>query len=305
MDETKIVKPLLKWVGGKTQSIEKILSIFPEEINNYHEPFLGGGSVLLALLSYIETKRIKLKGVIYASDLNSNLIEFYRHVKENPGKLIEELDKIISEYEIIQGDEVNRKPLDLEEASTSKESYYYWIRKKFNEESSESNPKISAMFVFLNKTCFRGVFRVGPRGFNVPFGHYKKVKVYEEEHIRNVSKLIQKVVFTTCCYNSSFLKVMSGDFLYLDPPYFKENEKSFVSYTLKKFDSESSINLFLKCKKLGLKGVKFLMSNSNTKEPLKTFECSSYVIETMSSKRAINSKNPESKTEELLIHNLL
>ena len=123
-----LVKPFLKWVGGKTQIIHDVLALFPKQIHNYHEPFLGGGSVLLALLS---DKSITVSGRIYASDINPHLIAIYKNIQHHPEQLIEEVKKLTDAYAKCSGTVVNRKPATIEEAMTSPESYYFWIRSHF------------------------------------------------------------------------------------------------------------------------------------------------------------------------------
>lgn len=302
---THIIKPFLKWVGGKTQILNNVLELFPTTMNNYHEPFLGGGSVLLGLLSYIKSGHIKVDGTIYASDLNSNLIGVYKNIQSHPVIFITELNKLVDEFGKITGDEVNRKASNLQEASTSPESYYFWIRSKFNILSKEERmlPGASAMFLFMNKTCFRGVYREGPHGFNVPFGNYKNLSVFDEEHIMSVSNLIKDVVFTVCSYNDSIQRASAGDFVYLDPPYAPECDSSFVSYTTEGFTLDNHKSLFNLCDAMNKNGLKLLMSNADVKLVRDAFLTSIYKIKTISCRRAINSKNPESNTNELLITN--
>jgi DNA adenine methylase len=177
-EQVEVIKPFLKWVGGKSQMITKVLDKFPSVIENYHEPFLGGGSVLLAVLSYINANKIKLVGKIYASDINLNIISLYKNIQLNPLELINEIKILINEYTSCNNIEVNRNPKNIDEAKTSQESYYYWIRSKFNELTDKQTIKASAMLLFMNKTCFRGVYREGPKGFNVPFGNYNNPIIF-------------------------------------------------------------------------------------------------------------------------------
>ena len=172
-----MTKPFLKWAGGKTQIIAEVMARFPPTMNNYHEPFLGGGSVLLALLSCIANGTITVTGKIYASDINTTLIGLYQNIQANPHALIAEVRKLMEEAAVAAetqktnaAAEVNRKASTLEEAQTSPESYYFWVRSRFNMLSKEDRGTIpaSAMFLFMNKTCFRGLYREGPHGFNVP-----------------------------------------------------------------------------------------------------------------------------------------
>jgi DNA adenine methylase len=297
-----VVKPFMKWVGGKTQILEDVLAMFPAEMNSYYEPFLGGGSVLLGLLSYVKEGKIRVTGKICASDLNSNLIGLYKNIQSNPEELIEELNEILGEFNSIEGTEVNRNAEDIEEALTSPESYYFWIRSRFNGLSKEerTTPAGSAMLLFMNKTCFRGVYREGPKGFNVPFGNYKNPSVFEEEHIREVSELIQEVEFETCSYTESLSKVKKGDFVYLDPPYAPETGTSFVSYTADGFDLDNHKLLFRLCAEMP---AKFLMSNAEVSLVKDAFPSPKYKTKIISCRRTINSKKPESKTNEVLITN--
>lgn len=303
--KVNITKPILKWVGGKTQILDDVLALFPKEINNYHEPFVGGASVLLGLLSHIQSGTIKLTGNIYASDLNANLIALYKNIQSKPLELIAEINKLLEEFQGIEGTEVNRKATNLEEAQTSPESYYFWIRSRFNKLSKEDKmtPVASAMLVFMNKTCFRGVYREGPNGFNVPFGNYKNPTIMEEEHIRAVSTLIKDVIFTTASFTESLSKPVSGDFVYLDPPYAPETATSFVSYTSDGFYLENHKELFKRCHEMTTKSVKFLMSNADVSLVKEAFPSPSYTTQIISCRRAIHSKNPESKTNEVLITN--
>ena len=169
----KVQKPFLKWVGGKTQIIESIISKVPAEMNNYHDIFLGGGSVLFAILSLHKQNKIIIRNKVYAYDVNKVLIGVFRHVQENKDELYKNLNFYIKEYDSIKGSIINRSPTSIEEAKTSKESYYYWVRNKYNC-IDKSTVECSALFMFINKTCFRGMYREGPNGYNVPYGHYKK-----------------------------------------------------------------------------------------------------------------------------------
>jgi DNA adenine methylase len=269
------VKPFLKWVGGKTQIIDDVISLFPREMNNYHEPFLGGGSVLLALLTQSKNGIIRLNGNIYASDLNENLISLYKHIQASPDEFIAEM-KLLTE-----------QPMT--------EEYYYTIRSRFNETPKSTLPA-SAMFLYLNKTCFRGLYREGPRGFNVPYGHYKNCSILDEGHIKVVSELIKDVVFTHRSFTQSLSDIQNTDFIYLDPPYAPVNVTSFVGYNADGFGKHEE--LFELCKNTN---AKFLMSNADVPLVRETFK--DYEIKTISCRRSINSKNPESRANEVLIRN--
>lgn len=298
-----IQKPVLKWIGGKTQIIGNVLELFPDKIKNYHELFLGGGSVLFGLLSLIEKGEINLEGNIYIYDKNLDLINFYKNIQSNYNELYNYAKLYFDEYDGLTGTEVNRKPRNIEEAKTSKESYYYWIRQKFNTMEKEF-VEYSAIFLFLNKTCFRGMYRVGPNGYNVPYGHYKKTpKLISLDELKRISEMLSNVIFRESDFTESINEAKEGDFVYMDPPYVPENKTSFVGYTKDGFNKELHEKLFEETKNLDKRGVKFLMSNSNQKlvrDSLKDFKCEEIVA-----RRAINSKNPSSKTKEVLIYNFL
>ena len=292
MVNNSIEKPFLKWVGGKSQIIDTVLQKFPREMNNYHEIFLGGGSVLLAVLSLEKQGLIKIKGKINACDINYSLIQVYKHIQSNHEELYKYISLYISEYDSIMMVLVNRKPNSIEEAKTSKESYYYWIRDKYNK-IDKSLIESSALFMFLNKTCFRGLYREGPNGYNVPYGHYKKTPtIISKDDLNRISNLIKDVEFKVSGFSDSLKNIKKGDFVYLDPPYAPENNKSFVGYVADGFSIEMHNALFDTIKKI--KDIKFVMSNAKVDLVLDNFQ--GYNCEEVIARRAINSKNPESKT---------
>ena len=296
------ISPFLKWVGGKNQIIDKVLSSFPTKINNYHEIFLGGGSVLLGLLQKIENKEIILTGKIYAYDLNNSLITTYQVLQKTPKKLIKSLAKISKEYHDINTMKGDRNANNLTDAKKSKESYYYYIRSCYNKEIKKSKPnsvKIASYLIFLNKTGFRGLYRTGPNGYNVPFGHYKNPKIYNMEQLYNINKLIKNVEFKVADFKESLSEVKEKNFVYLDPPYVPENSKSFTKYTNKDFSLENHHELFKITKNLVTNNISFVMSNA--KVDLVTTAFKKFTIKELEVKRTINSKNPGAKTKEVLI----
>ena len=297
-----IPKPILKWVGGKTQIMDKIISEFPIEINNYREIFLGGGSVLITLLSYVKEGVIKIKGNVYAYDLNEPLISIYKNIQSNHNSLYEKLQTIIKEFNTCEekGD-INRNPKNIEEAKLTKENYYYWTRNEYNKLNDKKTILGSAMFIFLNKTCFRGIFRVGPNGFNVPYGHYKKPEIINKEHLDVVHKLIQGVIFECSDFSKSLNNVDTNDYIYLDPPYAPETNTSFVGYTKEGFGIDNHIKLFQLIHKLT--ETKIMLSNSDVSLVREIFTIEKYNISSILCKRTINSKNPGSKSKEVIIKN--
>lgn len=261
-----MVKPILKWVGGKTQILDEVLKEFPREMNNYREIFLGGGSVLLGVL---ENPEIKIHGKVFAYDSNEALIHVYKNIQSRHEELYKEIKYIDSVTE----------------------ERYYELRKEYNELIDKSTLKASALFIILNKTCFRGVYRVGPKGFNVPYGHYKNPEIINKEHLEKVHHLIQDVSFECLDFKTSLSYVTDPeDFVYLDPPYVD----TYGGYTKGGFDEHTV--LFELVKKLPACS---LMSNSDVSAVRDAFN--GYHIRTLSCRRSINSKNPESKANEVLV----
>lgn len=295
-------KPFIKWAGGKTQIVNLIISKFPNQIDNYHEIFLGGGSVLIKLLECVDDGIITIKGRIIAYDINEILICCYRNIRDYPKEVYLTCINLVKTYYSIENKKVIRKPKNNKEAHTSQESYYYWIRRKFNLMDKDKKNDIigTAFFIFLNKTCFRGLYREGPNGFNVPFGNYKNPEIINKQNLLNLSKLFKNVKFNFLPFDKSLSYVNKNDFVYLDPPYYPINPKSFLGYTKSGFSIEQHELLFKLIKKHN-----FLMSNSYTDFVMEKINKNNYEIEIIECKRTINSKNPESKVKEVLIKNLI
>ena len=283
---TEYEKPILKWVGGKTQILDKILKQFPETMDSYHEIFVGGGSVLLGFLTLVKQKKIKVNKV-FAYDLNSELIALYKNIQLFPKNLYNEVDKLIEKYYETFDDEEDKAP----------EEYYYDIRTKYNKLVNKSTLVGSAMFIFLNKTCFRGLYRVGPNGFNVPYGNYKKPEIINKNHLLRVSCLIKDVEFIQGDFETTMKNIKEDDFTYLDPPYAPESKTSFVGYNKTGFSLQKHEQLFKLCKNLD----SFIMSNSCVELVLDAFPEDDFEIDKIQCKRSINSKKPESKTMEVII----
>ena len=302
MSDFVIQKPFLKWVGGKTQIIDTIINKLPAKIKNYHEIFLGGGSVLLAILSLQKQNMIDIQENIYAYDINETLIHVFKNIQSNKDRLFIHIKKIVDEYNSISDNVVNRKPTNIDQAKTSKESYYYWIRNKFNNINDKKSVESSALFMFINKTCFRGLFREGPNGYNVPFGHYKNTpNIITLDELNNIHDLIKNVNFIHLDFKDSINKVKTGDFVYLDPPYAPENDKSFVGYTNDGFNYDKHIELFNSIHEIHNKNIKFLMSNASV--PLVLDNFTDFNLLQITARRAINAKKPGSTTTEVLIYN--
>ena len=313
-----MIKPFIKWVGGKTQIIKPIISKFPIKVNNYYEPFLGGGSVLIELIKMLEEDKIIIEGNINVSDINNTLIITYQMIKKNPNELLLNLNKLTKNYsnasikKIYEG----KRPKNTIAPSLKlakqqgKEELYYYYRNKFNKlkikQKFKSNDKLklASLFIFLNKTGFRGLYRETNNKFNVPYGNYKKPKIYDSNNIIQLSKLFNEydIHFKNCDFYDISETIQSNDFIYLDSPYYPENEKSFVKYVSKGFTLEHHNKLKQLCDIISVKQANFLQSNSCTKYILASYK--DYNISQIECKRSINSKQPDSKTMEVLINNI-
>lgn len=231
--------PVLKWVGGKKRLLSTLSKYFPKKYNDYYEPFLGGGSVFFNF----QPKQA------YISDLNKTLINLYISIRDNYDKLKTYL-------------------LELQDKNTEKE--YYEIRKEFNElrkkDLEPDNVYISALLVYLNKAGYGGVYRENSKGgYNVPYGKYKTLNLYDENKFQAVKEVLSNKKINIQCSGYEYLnKMKKGDFAYLDPPYDPEEKTSFTKYHKGDFNRKDQENLANMLKKLDKKGVKFLLSNSNT-----------------------------------------
>ena len=299
MSKLNVQKPFIKWIGGKSQILDKIIARFPTKIKNYHDIFLGGGSVLFAILSLQKLNKIEIEGEIFAYDINENLINVYKQIQSNKDELYDIIDQHISVYHGLSGIEINRAPETILEAKSSKESYYYWIRNKYNK-CKKNTVESAALFMFLNKTGFRGLYREGPNGFNVPYGHYKKTPtIIKKSELDTISDLIKNVKFIKSDFRISFNNVSPGDFVYIDPPYVPETSKSFVGYVIDGFSEEMHEALFNIVSEL--KEIKFVMNNSRVPRVINFFK--NYTYDVVNARRAINSLKPNSTTTEVIIYN--
>lgn len=277
-------KPFLKWVGGKSSLLKEIIPIINEKIKtseNYFEPFCGGGSVFLSVLQHFSINQENKELNFYINDVNKPLINLYILIQKNIEFLLEELAKLKEKY----------KNLTIEK----QKEFYYETRNEFNK--TENIDRKSVLLLFLNKTCFRGLYREGPSGFNVPFGNYKNPEIFSAEHLLFLNKVFNKsnIIFSSLDFND-FLKKYESGFVYLDPPYYPLNKTSFKEYTKLGF---SDLNLLKWCKETKMH---FLQSNSCCEFNLKNYENKFKVI-TIDAKRRINSKNPKDIAKELLIKN--
>lgn len=294
----EIVKPFVKWAGGKNSLIPQLTKYYPIELKNgnieiYVEPFIGGGAVLIDILQKYEVKKA------YAFDINKDLINCYNVIKQDVETLIQELDKKEKDFLILDSD--------------NRQKYFYDIRTEYNSYSlnDELNIKRASEFIFLNRTCFNGLYRVNKDGkFNVPCGKYKNPTICDSKNLRNLSKLIQNVVFEYGDYRKSENLITENTFVYFDPPYRPLSATSgFTSYTKEDFNDENQKELARYYNQLNSKNAKLMLSNSNPKnvnEEDTFFDViyNGFVINEVSAKRMINS-NAKGRGEisELLITN--
>ncbi|CDE11185.1 dNA adenine methylase [Clostridium sp. CAG:354] len=294
----EIVKPFVKWAGGKSSLIPQITKYFPFELKNgqiekYVEPFVGGGAVLIDILQKYDVKQA------YAFDINKDLINCYNVIKYKVEDLIQKLDKKEKEFLALDKDE--------------RQKYFYNIRTEYNSYllDNEIDVKRASEFIFLNRTCFNGLYRVNKNGkFNVPCGKYKNPTICDSNNLRNLSKLLKNVVFAYGDYKESEKLVDENTFVYFDPPYRPLSVTSgFTSYTKEDFNDENQKELAEYYNKLNLKNAKLMLSNSNpknTNENDNFFEkiYKGFNINEVSAKRMINA-NAKGRGEisELLITN--
>ena len=294
--EEKTVKPFLKWAGGKGQLLSEIEKYYPFEegnITKYAEPFVGGGAVLFDILSKYDLDEV------YISDINFELINTYRVVRDNVDSLIKLLYTMQSEF--ISLDTNNRK------------LYYMEKREHFNylkvNENESNNIEKAALMIFLNKTCFNGLYRVNKKGlFNVPMGSYKNPLICDENNLRAVSKKLQSVTIVCGDYRESADFIDENTFVYFDPPYRPITDTaSFTAYTENLFNDEEQIELARFVDNMYRKGAKIIISNSdpknsNTNDNFFENIYSSYKIKRVDATRMINCKSKaRGKIKELLI----
>lgn len=273
----KLVTPFLKWVGGKRQLMPTIVTHLPKNINDltYVEPFIGGGAVLFHL---------QPKNAII-NDFNEELINVYEVIKNNLEELIEDLKKHKNEPD-----------------------YFYKIRSLDRNDNFKNLSKVerASRVIYLNKTCYNGLYRVNNAGeFNSPFGRYKNPNIVNEPTLKAVSKYLNSnnIVIRNGDYNDVLKTIDKNSFVYLDPPYHPISESSnFTGYVQGGWDLFDQIRLREVCDELNAKGIKFLLSNSSAQFIKDQY--AKYKIEIVKANRAINSNGANrGEIDEVLIKN--
>ncbi len=276
MTKNILVSPILKWVGGKRQLLNEIMPLVNKNCSTYIEPFVGGGAVLFELQPQ--------KAII--NDYNKELINVYTSVRDYSEDLINELE--------------------LHEKNNSEE-YFYNIRSldRIEEYKSLSNVEKAARIIYLNKTCYNGLYRVNSAGqFNSPYGRYKNPNIVNAVTIRAMSKYLKQKDITI--YNEDYKAILKlakkGSFVYLDPPYMPiSSSASFTGYTENGFSYEQQVLLKEECDKLRDKQIPFLLSNSDCQEIRELYK--EYIIKTVKAKRTINSNaDKRGEINEVLIY---
>ena len=292
-----ILKPFVKWVGGKSQLVEQIEKMLSTDGKNiltkYAEPMVGGGALFFNVLSKYDFDEL------YISDINVELINAYQTVKSDVDTLIEKLNEM--QVLFLSADENGRK------------YFYYNVRERFNsiKLTEETATEKAAQFIFLNKTCFNGLYRVNRKGqFNVPMGAYKTPTICDDENLQNIHDALQNVTIICGDYSLSKTFIDKDTFVYLDPPYRPISETSaFTAYNSDVFDDNEQIRLSKFIDEINLSGAKIVLSNSdpkNVNEEDNFFDdlYKNYKINRVEATRAINSKGDKrGKINELLICN--
>ena len=262
-----MAKPIVKWAGGKTQLLKYLKPLVPKKIETYYEPFFGGGALFFEILP----KKYLI------SDINPELTSLYKAVSKYPKEILSELKKY---------------PFN--------EEFFYKLRKLKFEDLNEI--KSAARFIYLNRTCFNGLYRVNKKGeFNVPFGKYKNPHIVQEERILEASKILNLNMIKTCSFEYLFdYPVKKGDFVFFDPPYIPVGKFSdFKRYNKEQFSLENHIKLSKLFYELSKKGVSVVLTNSCTEIVKELY--SGYTIFEVKAKRNINSKGDQRQSKELII----
>ncbi|MCR4900757.1 MAG: DNA adenine methylase [Treponema sp.] len=291
-----LAKPFIKWVGGKSQLLDEIREKYPSHLEKYCEPFVGGGAVLFDILCKFQPKEVLI------NDINKELINTYSQIKNNCSEMIEQLKKIQNIY----------KNHSIEE----NKSFFYKKRNRYNEikinEKAEEDVEKAVLFIFLNKTCFNGLYRVNSKGlFNVPFNNAKNPLLCDEDNLKACSELLQNVEMKVGDYKECKSFIDDKTFVYIDPPYRPLSQTAaFTSYSENNFTDKDQIELGKFITEISEKGALVLASNSdpkNTNSNDNFFDelYSNFNIERVSATRMINSNaNKRGTINELLISNI-
>lgn len=298
------IKPFIKWAGGKTELLPVLIENLPiyinenKKIDTYIEPFVGAGAFFIYIASNYQFNRIVI------NDINYKLINVYKIIRDNIDELIEEMESMKEEY--------------LAYSEEEKKEMYLKIREEFNNWNIVTEVKQAANFIFINKTCFNGLYRENQKGdYNVPWGQHKKPSIFDENQLREISKLLNiknecgeyKIIILCGDYRKIDKYVSEKSVVYIDPPYRPITKSGFTSYNKSGFNDDSQIKLAEFFKDLDCKGAKVMLSNSDPKnfdESDQFFDdlYSSFNIQRVNASRMINSKGSgRGKVSEILVKN--
>ena len=279
MSEAKAA-PFVKWAGGKRQLLSQIKERLPEQFNNYYEPFVGGGAVIFELLP--ENALI--------NDINRALINTYRQIRDYPEEFIDKI-KVLDE-----GMDNNIEKLD---------TYYYSLREQYNDKlmKEEFDMEMATLFVYINKHCFNGLYRVNKKGlFNVPYNNSRKTSV-DEKVILGVSKYLKGVTIKEGDFEEACSYAKRGDFVFIDSPYAPLSPNSFDDYTKEGFDINSHRRVSKVYDELTARGCYCMLTNHNTELINKLYSNKGYKIDVVDVKRMINSDASNRVGKEVIICN--
>ena len=292
-----MAKPFIKWAGGKTQLLTQFENILPHNLEEaehftYIEPFVGGGAMLFHML-----QKYTNIGRVIINDINPNLITAYRVIRDTPERLITDLKMLQREFRQNSNEEARKE-------------YFLRIRKSYNEDT-HNDVTNTAMFIFLNRTCFNGLYRVNSKGyFNVPFGKYTNPTICDEELLLEDSKILQNVVILCGDYTLIERYVDNNTFIYFDPPYRPlSTTSSFTSYSKENFDDTEQTRLAHFFARLSRYGCKMMLSNSDccAQNPNDTFFENLYgnfIIDKVHASRFVNAiPSKRGKLTEILVRN--
>lgn len=271
------ITPFVKWAGGKRQLLSQIKERMPENYNDYYEPFVGGGAVIFELLP----------ANALINDINKALINAYKQICNAPEAFLKVVNK-----------------LDEEMWEDGKE-YYYSLREHYNDKlmKAEYDVELAALFVFINKHCFNGLYRVNGKGlFNVPYNNSRRTSV-DEGSIMEISKYLQGITITDGDFEEACKGAKKGDFVFIDSPYAPLNPTSFEAYTKEGFDIESHKRLARLYDELTARGCFCMLTNHNTRLINELYGGKGYTIDVVSVKRMINSDASNRVGEEVIIYN--
>lgn len=273
----KNVVPFVKWAGGKRQLLDRISERMPQNYHTYFEPFIGGGAVLFELQPE--------NAVI--NDINASLINAYKTIVSSPQEFIESVKKLDSQMR------------------DGGKSYYYSLRDHYNDKlkKEEFDVELAALFVFINKHCFNGLYRVNSQGFfNVPYNNSMQESI-DKESILAVSEYLKKVKIVWGDFEAACSEAKKGDFVFFDSPYAPLNPTSFESYTKEGFDVESHVRLARLFDELTKRGCYCMLTNHNTEFINELYANKGYRMDVVSVKRMINSDASKRTGEEVIICN--